>query len=247
MATAKDIHVAPISSEAARALVKRLHYSGKVAQNSQLHFGVFLNGRLEGAMQFGPSLDKRKIQGLVTGTLWNEFIELNRMAFADWLPRNGESRCIGYAMRWIKKTYPHIKWVVSFADGTQCGDGTIYRASGFVLTGIKQNSQMAINPETGEPMHKIAAYHQGKEYLHSKWKKANGYMFRYIYFIDPSARERLTVPILPFSEIDRRGAGMYKGKSISRAVSIASDAPAIHAGEGGSTPTTALHSDLGGA
>ena len=27
-------------------------------------------------MQFGPSLDKRKIQGLVSGTGWNEFIEL---------------------------------------------------------------------------------------------------------------------------------------------------------------------------
>ena len=142
MASAKDLIVKPISASDANRIVKSLHYSGKVVQNSQLHLGVFLNGRCGGAMQFGPSLDKRKIQGLVKGTLWNEFIELNRMAFADWLPRNSESRCIGYAMRWIRKTYPHIKWVVSFADGTQCGDGTIYRASGFVLTGIKENDQI---------------------------------------------------------------------------------------------------------
>jgi hypothetical protein len=39
-----------------------------------------------------------------------------------------------------------------------------------------------------------------------------GFQLRYIYFIDPTCKERLTVPILPFSEIDRRGAGMYKGK-----------------------------------
>lgn len=142
MSSAKDLIVKPISAADANRIVKALHYSGKVVQNSQLHLGVFLNGRCGGAMQFGPSLDKRKIQGLVKGTLWNEFIELNRMAFADWLPRNSESRCIGYAMRWIRKTYPHIKWVVSFADGTQCGDGTIYRASGFVLTGIKENDQI---------------------------------------------------------------------------------------------------------
>lgn len=142
MSSAKDLIVKPISAADANRIVKALHYSGKVVQNSQLHLGVFLNGRCGGAMQFGPSLDKRKIQGLVRGTLWNEFIELNRMAFADWLPRNSESRCIGYAMRWIRKTYPHIKWVVSFADGTQCGDGTIYRASGFVLTGIKENDQI---------------------------------------------------------------------------------------------------------
>jgi hypothetical protein len=44
-------------------------------------------------MQFGPSLDKRKVQGLVEGTSWNGFIELNRMAFSDRLPRNsGKSR-----------------------------------------------------------------------------------------------------------------------------------------------------------
>lgn len=40
---------------------------------------------------------------------------------------------------------------------------------------------------------------------------AEGYMLRYIYFLDPTAKERLTVPILPFSEIEKRGAGMYKG------------------------------------
>lgn len=142
MASAKDLIVKPICASDANRIVKSLHYSGKVVQNSQLHLGVFLNGRCGGAMQFGPSLDKRKIQPLVSGTLWNEFLELNRMAFADWLPRNSESRCIAYAMRWIRTTYPHIKWIVSFADGTQCGDGTIYRASGFVLTGIKENDQI---------------------------------------------------------------------------------------------------------
>lgn len=149
MGKAKEIIVKPISATDANRIVRALHYSGKVVNNSQLHLGAFLDGKCGGAMQFGPSLDKRKIQGLVRGTLWNEFIELNRMAFADWLPRNGESRCLGYAFRWMRKQYPHIKWCVSFADGTQCGDGTIYRASGFVLTGIKENNQIWEAP-TGE-------------------------------------------------------------------------------------------------
>lgn len=140
--SAKEIIVKPISSQDAARIVKSCHYSGKVVQNSQLHFGVFMGGKCGGAMQFGPSLDKRKIQGLVEGTGWNNFIELNRMAFADWLPRNSESRAIAIAMRLIRKTYPHIEWVISFADGTQCGDGTIYRASSFSLTGIKENTQI---------------------------------------------------------------------------------------------------------
>lgn len=65
-------------------------------------------------------------------------LELNRMAFDDYLPRNAESYCIGKTLRLIKKRAPHIKWVISFADGCQCGDGTIYRASNFILTGIRK-------------------------------------------------------------------------------------------------------------
>ena len=44
-----------------------------------------------------------------------------------------------------------------------------------------------------------------------------GYQLRYIYFVDPSARERLTVPEIPFSRIDELGAGMYKGEKVTQA------------------------------
>ena len=47
MLTAKDVRVEPIKAADASALIKRVHYSGKVTQNSQLHLGVFLDGKLE--------------------------------------------------------------------------------------------------------------------------------------------------------------------------------------------------------
>lgn len=275
MGDAKALIVKPISSQDANRIVRALHYSGKVVNNSQVHLGVFMDGKCGGAMQFGPSLDKRKMLGLVRGTLWNEFIELNRMAFADWLPRNGESRCIGYAMRWIRKKYPWIKWVVSFADGTQCGDGTIYRASGFVLTGIKENNQIWQAPDGGETTTRLVATDTRRPeraallsrvsmtkgshinetgassmrpFIEAGWKPLKGFQLRYIYFLDQTARDRLTVPVLPFSEIDRRGAGMYKGKQrISCAGSVRGDTPPVQGGEGGSSPTPALHSLGGGA
>lgn len=259
MATAKDIHVAPISQKDAAALVKRIHYSGKVTQNSQLHFGVFLDGKLEGAMQFGPSLDKRKIQGLVSGTRWNDFLELNRMAFSDALPRNSESRALGVAFRLIRKHYPHIEWVVSFADGTQCGDGTIYRASGFVLTGITTSLNL-VKRSDGVVIHKMTlesnptsprtelggkSYYglTGGKYDLAKYAKATGgitlpgYQLRYIYFINKAARERLTVPILPFSKIEELGAGMYRGEKITR---VKKQDSGHHPELGGAVPTDAL-------
>jgi len=244
--SAKKIIVKPISSADATRIVKSCHYSGKVVPNSQLHFGVFLDGKCGGAMQFGPSMRKDLIRPLVRETAWNGFLELNRMAFADWLPRNSESRAIAVAMRLIRKAYPHIEWVVSFADGTQCGDGTIYRASGFVLTGIKKNSELVVNPKTGETMATMAAYHKGHAAEISAWKRLPGHMLRYIYFLNPSARQRLTCPVIPFSEIHRRGAGMYLGKP-KRAGSDTSDTPGFHPGEGGSLPTPALHPQGGDA
>jgi hypothetical protein len=254
--SAKEIIVKPISSQDAARIVKSCHYSGSSAINASLHFGVFLDGKCGGAMQFGPSLQKSAIQPLIEGTGWNGFLELNRMAFADWLPRNSESRAIAVAMRLIRKSYPHIEWVVSFADGTQCGDGTIYRASGFALTGIKQNTTMWKMPDgfifadvglraSSANLRNRVGYKLGEPF--SVFRKrvgavpVPGFQLRYIYFLNPAAKSRLTVPILPFSEIERRGAGMYLGKP-KRASSETSDTSAIHAEKGGATPTDALQS-----
>ncbi len=239
MASAKDLVVKPISAKDAAALVRRVHYSGKVVPNSQLHFGVYLNGRLEGAMQFGPPMKKRAMIGLVSDTTWNGFIELNRMAFSERLPRNSESRAIAIAMKLIRNHYPSIEWAISFADGTQCGDGAIYRASGFCLTGIKRNSEIRINPRDGKPMATMAAYHKGYAKEISNWQPLVGYQFRYIYFLNPDARQRLTVPILPFSKIEEMGASMYRGEKITRKKEQdAGHHPAL----GGVTPTLALQS-----
>ena len=102
MGKAKDIFIKPIKARVANDVIKKIHYSGKVVPNSQIHFGVFLDGKLEGAMQFGPSINKKGTMNLVKGTGFNEFIELNRMAFSDVLPKYSESRAIGITMRLIK-------------------------------------------------------------------------------------------------------------------------------------------------
>ena len=239
MASAKDIIVKPIKASAANELVKRVHYSGKVVPNSQLHFGAFLNGKLEGAMSFGPCINKKGTIKLVEGTSWNGFIELNRMAFSDRLPRNSESRCMAVAFRLIKKHYPGIEWVVSFSDGTQCGDGAIYRASGFVLTDIRESDALRRNPKTGEVVHVIQAHHMmiGKEWR--TWEATKGYQMRYIYFLNKGARQRLTVPILPFSKIDEMGAGMYKGKPKRVTKANSGD----QSESGGAVPTDTLQSN----
>lgn len=239
MGRAKEIIVKVIPSQIANPFIKKHHYSGKIVNNSCLHFGAFLDDKLHGVLSYGPSLDKSKIIGLVDGTGWNEFLELNRMAFDEFLPRNSESYCIAKTLKMIKRNAPQVKWVISFADGCSCGDGTIYRASNFILTDIKPNKNLVQLPN-GEKIHKTTlesspnqprpelngkSYYQitGGHYNFKKYvevvngKVLNGFQLRYIYFIDKSYRKRLTVPEIPFSKIDEVGAGMYKGEKTTMA------------------------------
>lgn len=233
MGGAKELVVKVIPGKIATNFIKKHHYSGKVVNNSKIHFGVFYNNKLHGVLSYGSPLDRSKLLPLVSGTKWNEFIELNRMAFDDVLPKNSESRAIAISIKLIRKNAPHIKWIISFADACQCGDGAIYRASGFVLTHIKKNNALYQLP-SGDVIHQISLQSAPKQprpelggkclydvsggtYSVKEWaritkaKPLKGFQLRYIYFIDKSYREKLTVPEIPFSKIDEIGAGMYKG------------------------------------
>lgn len=274
MGRAKDIQVKVIPSKAANAFVKKFHYSGKVGGNSQLHFGCFLDGTLGGVMSFGPPMDKRKVLPLVVDScgnpcLWNEMMELNRMAFSELLPRNSESRCMAIAFRLLKKNAKHIKWILSFSDGTQCGDGTIYRASGFSLTAVRESlSDLWLLPEAlgGGVVHRIVIHAApgsilGKMVL-KKYGTRNipmtklakdyggvlmsGFQLRYIKILEKGLT--LSCPELPYSAIDEAGAGMYKGEKITIAerqqaheAKVSTKQPASSGKEGGAGPTHALN------
>jgi hypothetical protein len=256
MGDAKSIVVRPISSADARAVIRDVHYSGSVVSNSTLHLGVFVGGSLEGAMQFGSPMDRRKVLPLVRGTEWNQMFELNRMAFGERLPRNSESRALGVAFRMLRKHRPDIKWVLSFSDASQCGDGIIYRASGFVLTGVKQNSGLFRLPD-GQVVQRMTLETARPTAVQERLRRETGldsassgqlvkavggvpvpgFQLRYIKFLDPDWVDRLTVPVIPFDKIPD-GARMYRGQRVCAGPQGASG---DHPDEGGAGPTPALH------
>lgn len=235
MGRAKEIIVKVIPSRIANEFVKKYHYSGSVSKTSSLHFGCFLDGKLYGVLSYGSPMVKNKVIGLVEPTLWNNMLELNRMVFTEYLPKYSESRCIAISIKLIKKNAPHVKWLLSYSDSSQCGDGTIYRASGFYLTQIKKNTAIGILPYGEKIVRMTLTNAKANGYLSLLKKKYNpkegegviqkwinvglqwieGFQLRYIYLIDKTCK--ITVPILPFSKIDEMGAGMYKGEKITMA------------------------------
>ena len=59
-------------------------------------------------------------------------------------------------------------------------------------------------------MHIIQAHHLKISKEFRDWKPFKGKQLKYIYLINKNMK--ITKEILPFSEIDKQGAGMYKGK-----------------------------------
>lgn len=257
---AKDLKVKPISAADAKLVCIRHHYSRKVVPNSQLHFGVFLGRHCEGVMSFGPSMNHRAMCNTVPGSKMNEFMELNRMAFSEKLPKNSESRAISIAMKIIKRNLPAIKWVVSFADATQCGDGTIYRAAGFKLIDIKKNTCLlrldsgrviadkTLNDYVGPDGKRLKTYILNRKSLDHKLTPDGqrlsgkigatplpGFQIKYVYFLDKGLEAEMRPHFLPYSEIKKRGAKMYKGVA-----SAESGTSGFQSEGGGANPTAAL-------
>jgi hypothetical protein len=157
------------------------------------------------------------------------------MAFDDILPKNSESRCIAISIKLLKKNAPHIKWIISYSDASQCGDGSIYRASGFDLIGIKVNKEI-LQLQNGKRINVITL--NTNKNLPGQAKPVEGFQLKYIYFLDPAKRADLAHPIIPFSKIDEMGAGMYRGEKITLAErkiirddSINGNAPDSQSGE----------------
>lgn len=198
-----DFYVNAIDRDTANDLIRRNHYSRKVYSASTLHFGVFANGRIVGALQYGFAMNPQSMASVVKDTKDNEYLELNRMWLDDACPRNSESRALSYTIRVIRKVRPAVAWIQSFADERCGGLGVVYQAASFLYCGehtatfweldgeVYHNSLMTRRPELSKAAARLQA---GKD-------RAVAYdlrQFRYIRFLRPQFRKRLLLPVLPY-------------------------------------------------
>lgn len=182
-------YVSIIDRDKANRIIVENHYSKKYYNASYIHFGVFIDNELLGVLQFGYAMNPASAGSVVSNTELNEYLELNRMWIDDKAGRNSESRSISYCIKYIKKKYPKIKWIQSFAD-ERCGCfGIVYQAANFEYYGehtsifweldgiVYHNSLMTRDPKLSKA---AAVIQTGKD-------KAISYelrQFRYLYFID---------------------------------------------------------------
>lgn len=214
----KELYVATIPSWLARTIIAARHYSKRFVNNSYLNLGVFAGRELVGVLQFGYALNPASGAQVVHGTGNREYMELNRMWVHDSQPRNTESRVISYALRLIKRIYPTVRWVQSFAD-ERCGRaGVVYQAANFEYIGSHTTEFYELD---GEFYHRIAmtAGHRGGnrgEHLRMNKDRVKRHLirqYRYIYFVDARARQSLNLKRFHFQPFPKHGALADKFRS----------------------------------
>lgn len=181
--------VKEVGRDMANDIITKNHYSKKYYNATYIHLGVYMGNKIVGVLQYGYAMNPASCGSVVSGTEMNEYLELNRMWLNDVAPRNSESKAISYSIKYIKRKYPKVKWIQSFAD-ERCGKhGIVYQAANFEYYGehtatfwtldneIYHNSLMTRNPELSKSAKKLQ---ENKNRATSEQLR----QFRYIYFID---------------------------------------------------------------
>lgn len=123
-----------VDAKTALIAYKNWHYLGETEFISQINFGAYHNGILQGAISYGPP-NAKTLKGYWDSKTQQGWFEIKRLACSPKCPKNSESRLIGYSIRSLRKTC-EVLGIVTYADIGQNHKGTIYKASGFTYKGL---------------------------------------------------------------------------------------------------------------
>lgn len=195
--------VKEIGRDFANGVIVANHYSRKFYSATYIHLGVFIGGEFVGVLQFGYAMNPASAGSVVAGTEMDEYLELNRMWLDDVAPHCSESRAMSYAIKFIRRKYPKIKWIQSFAD-ERCGKfGAVYQAAGFRYFGehsavfweldgvVYHNSLMTRDRKLSKS---AAIIQDGKDRATSSELR----QFRYLFFMAPRFAKGVKLKEQPF-------------------------------------------------
>ena len=181
----------------ANEVIIKNHYSKKVYTATYIHLGLFIEGEMMGVLQYGYAMNPASCGSVVKGTEKDQYLELNRMWISDNAGEYPESRAISLSIKYIKRKYPKIKWIQSFADERCGGFGIVYQACSFSYYGEHTSSFWELDGETfhNSIMTSEKAGPKGYKLLNDPKNKDRIVkhtlrQFRYIKFIDNKWKKR---------------------------------------------------------
>lgn len=137
-----DLIFKEIDKNTATAIVIKEHYLHRRCPISWA-FGIEYDNKIVGVLTVGKPVAWSAMSGIV-GEKYEQFhdptsrtkdvFELNRLWVDDCMPRNTESRFIGWVLRFLRKARPSLI-LFSCADGVRNHVGYIYQATNWMYAG----------------------------------------------------------------------------------------------------------------
>lgn len=195
-----EFYIKEIQRDLANDIIVKNHYSKKYFNNSYIHLGVFNAEDIIGVLQYGHLLNNDSIKSIVSGAKKGDAVELNRMWIQDDVGDYPESRAISYSLKYIRKKYPKIKWIQSFADERCGGFGIVYQACSFdyygehLSTFYTDGDNFYHNIQVTASRDKAGIQVQDKDSL----EQVKLRQFRYIKFLDQREKKKCLLKLKPY-------------------------------------------------
>lgn len=192
-----------IQNLTARDFVRRYHYAVICPPITKLSLGLYKNKKLVGVAMWGYGVRPKHTIKLAFPSLdVDNYLELNRLCLLDEMPRNSESQFIKLNIEYIKKNFPEIKLIYTWADGLRGKVGYVYQASNFYYGGfIISEFYVTKDGEVIHPRFLITRYgRRDIVFAFSKGlTKIKGLQFRYCRFLCSHKERKKLLKESPFN------------------------------------------------
>ena len=193
----EDLKLREVDKDYARRFIKKYHYSKQCA-GIVVAIGEWIGSELKNCIVFNYCIGR-----LMANEVWggdnSNTIELSRMVSLEPKPKNMESYCISRALKYLKKNYPNIKVVISYADNEVGHKGYCYQASGFTYYGQSIPHKQwfldgkRVHEKTISDKYGSSSMEELKKKLGDRiyWREQESTKSRYYFIIAQNKRERV--------------------------------------------------------
>ena len=195
-----DLVVDWATHAAAKYACENWHYSGCLPVGKLVKVGAWERNKFIGVVLFGrgasPQLGKPYNLGQ------DECVELVRVALTK--HETAVSRIAALAMKFLHRSNPKLRLIVSFADQSQGHHGGIYQAGNWIYTGIGTKKPRLVLPD-GSTRHNRLYQGANKAQIPegAYWSNATG-KHRYLMPLDEDMRGRIMPLSKPYPKREKQ-------------------------------------------
>ena len=169
------------SYEASKYAVFHYHYSRAMPSGKLVRFGVWEHGEFIGVVIFGTGACYN-MSNIIKATNY-EVCELVRVALNS--HKSTVSKIVSFCLKKLKKDFPNLKAIISYADPRQGHKGKIYQAMNWTYLGVTNAATHFI--KNGKIHHSRSVNEKRrtiKGFDMSQFEKIKTFKHKYIYLYD---------------------------------------------------------------